>query len=156
MIIEDVTDLYLDRIIKWRRYLEKYLFSDRLQDFIAKHIGGIDVNAPPSVPVIVVSNTCGASIGGQTWYYKDTDEGWIELSEWIIDDEEQVRSILRHELAHYIKEYCRIEALPHSKEYTKVLKIVSPKHFRKDRHWKPTKEIDMKRRLIHPRIKIRT
>ena len=156
MIIEDVTDLYLDRVIRWRRYLEKYLFSDRLQEFINEQTKDIQVNAPPTVPVIVISNTCGADIGGQTWYYEDDDEAWIELSEWIIDDEEQVRSILRHELAHYVKEYCRIVALPHSKEYTKVLKMVSPKHFRKDRHWKPTKEIDIKRKLIHPRLKIRT
>ena len=82
MIIEDVTDLYLDRVIRWRRYLEKYLFSDRLQEFINEQTKDIQVNAPPTVPVIVISNTCGSDIGGQTWYYRDDDEGvdWDQVS----------------------------------------------------------------------------
>ena len=153
MIIEDWTYKYLDEIPKWRKYIERYLFSDRVQLFIDTQIKGMTITTPPTTPHIVISNTCGARTGGQTWYYKSDATAYIEVSSWMLEDIKELRGILRHELAHYVKEYCQIKAPPHGKEFYDILKIVSPKYYNRDKHWHTSFSIEKARRKIHPRSK---
>lgn len=159
MKIEDWTHQYLDEIEEWRTYVRRYLFSNRVLEFIDIHMGDtITKSLYPSTPQIVISNTCGARIGGQTWYYKEDAEAYFELSSWLLEEKKEVKRVLRHELGHYIKEYCGIKGIPHGKEYYNILKLITGDGWKEDRHWHTTKAIERARLKIHPTshaIKIR-
>ena len=131
--------------------LEAYL--DELWHLPRIHTYTISLQEELSRPQIVVTETCGARIGGQTWYYNHKDSV-IELSSWILYDTNEAKATLRHELAHVVKEYLRFEGGVHGRGFTKALKIVSNRKWRRDRHWKNSLAIEKARVKIHPTIEI--
>ena len=65
----------------------------------------------------------------------------IHIANWILKDESQAKAVVRHEVAHLLQHYEQEDCRPHGKEFTKALKIVSPKTWRKDRYWYDNPEI---------------
>ena len=104
------------------------------------------------IPSIYSSDTCGVNIAGQTWI-NVSGEADIELSSWILVAPLETKRVIRHELAHVIKHMCSIRGNSHGKGLNAVLKTVSPRTWRKDKHWYPTKKINIARKKIHPRLK---
>ena len=153
--IEDWTHKYEKEVLLLEKYLERYLYTDRVQAFIgdySKNDEGLTIY-DLRVPYIQVSNTCGARIGGQTWIYKKSGEAYIELSSWILADMAASKGVMRHELSHYVKEYCGLSGRPHGANFAKVLRVVSPRYFRRDRYWRNTKAVEKARMALHPTAK---
>ncbi len=65
----------------------------------------------------------------------------ICIANWILRDSSQAKGVVRHEVAHLLQHYQHKTCKPHGKEFTEALKIVSPKTWRKDRHWEDSREI---------------
>jgi len=103
-------------------------------------------------PRIWIVGTCGANTAGQTWIYEDGQSD-IEISSWILVDEEETIRVVKHEFAHTIKEYAYLEGKPHGKGFTKALKAVSSQQWRRDRYWHTNRDIDRARIQIHPKVR---
>lgn len=132
-------------------YLDELWYSPRIHPYTLNPNN--DQVEELSKPQIVVSETCGFDIGGQTWYYSLSDSV-IEISSWILYDIKEAKATLRHELAHVIKEYLEFEGGIHGSGFTKALKIVSNRTWRRDRHWKNSLPIEKARVKVHPKIQI--
>ena len=65
----------------------------------------------------------------------------VHLAQWILADESEAKAVVRHEIAHLEQHYVNGDCPPHGKEFTSALKIVSPKTWRKDRHWHDNAQI---------------
>ena len=65
----------------------------------------------------------------------------IHIASWILRDGSQAKAVVRHEVAHLVQHYTYTDCKPHGKEFTEVLKIVSPITWRKDRHWQDNPEV---------------
>ena len=105
------------------------------------------------IPQIYISNTCGVGVAGQLWYYEE-EPSILELSSWILVDEEETRRVIRHELAHDIKTFCGMVGKVHGRGFNQALRAVSKKRWKKDRHWYTNGKIDLARKKFHPRIKL--
>ena len=150
-MIQDWSHKYQGEVFKLEKYIEEYLFKDRVQEFIGEYSNGegltiFDLN----VPNVMVRDSCGARVGAQTWVYKKTGEAYIEISSWMLEDINEAKGVMRHELSHYVKEYCGLDGRPHGANFNKVLKVVSPRYFRRDRYWRNTKAIEKARLKLHP------
>ena len=97
-------------------------------------------------PVLKIVPTCGAKWGGMTY-----GANRIEVSSWILKDAKAAKGVIRHELAHAIQDFLGIEGRPHGKEFIQMLKTISPRNWRRDRHWHSTPEIQIARTKIHPK-----
>ena len=75
----------------------------------------------------------------------------IEVSSWILKDDNVAKGVVRHELAHAIQDFLNIEGRSHGKEFLKILRVVAPRNWRRDRHWRSTPDIQLARIKIHPR-----
>ena len=129
---------YLDELLELPRVLEVFATKD-----------------PPNPnPYLIVSDTCGGSTAGQTWYYSDGDM-FIELSSWILHDLEEAKKVVRHEFAHVVQCYCKYSGTVHGRGFNKALKIVSPRRWRLDKNWKTSSKIDKARKKLHPKIKVK-
>ena len=60
----------------------------------------------------------------------------VHIAQWILADESEAKGVVRHEVAHLVQHYQAGGGRPHGKEFTKALKLVSPKTWRRDRHWR--------------------
>ena len=97
-------------------------------------------------PIFKIVPSCGAQWGGMC-YGADT----IEVSSWILKDDNVAKGVVRHELAHAIQDFLNIEGRSHGKEFLKILRVVAPRNWRRDRHWRSTPDIQLARIKIHPR-----
>ena len=88
-----------------------------------------------------------------TWYYNNKDSV-IELSSWVLYDILEAKRVIRHEVAHVIKSFCKFDGGVHGRGYYKVLRIVSGKVWKRDRRWKNSVSIEKARSKIHPKIRI--
>ena len=104
------------------------------------------------LPRVFSSPSCGVNVAGQTWIYK-TGEADIELSSWILVSKIETKRVIRHEVAHILKAICKLPGSSHGKAFNSTLKLVSPRMWRKDRHWYQSKVIDQARKIHHPRLK---
>jgi len=59
----------------------------------------------------------------------------VHIAQWILACDSEAKAVVRHEVAHLVQHYTNDNSKPHGKEFTIALKIVSPKTWRKDRHW---------------------
>ena len=59
----------------------------------------------------------------------------VHIAEWLLVDEAEAKSVVRHEVAHVVQNYQHERCKPHGEEFTSALKIVAPSSWRKDRHW---------------------
>jgi len=135
------------RIHQFDEYTRGVLERPLVKQLLSKH------NVTQAkIPSIYSSDTCGVNIAGQTWI-NISDEADIELSSWILVAPLEAKRVIRHELAHVIKHICSIRGTTHGKGFNIVLKTVCPRTWRKDKHWYPTKKIDIARKKIHPRLK---
>ena len=80
--------------------------------------------------------------------------GSICLANWILRDSSQAKAVVRHEVAHLLQHYKYGESKPHGKEFTEALKVVSPKTWRKDRHWYDSPEVEKARKECEHNHKI--
>ena len=132
-----------------RKYFRELLETPRIQEY-AKQYGTISnfINIQGDVvvrPKLSVVKTVGAGYAGMAW-----GSVKIEISRWILEDKLETRGAVRHELAHLLHVYSRTGGGAHGKEFRNALKIVSPKTWRKDRHWYPNPAIENARTQIHP------
>jgi len=74
----------------------------------------------------------------------------VDISRWILEDKAEARGTLRHEVAHLLHSYSKVGGGVHGKEFHKVLKVVSPSTWRKDRNWHPNANIEKARTTTHP------
>lgn len=65
----------------------------------------------------------------------------VHIAQWILASESEAKGVIRHEVAHLVQHYLNGECQHHGKEFTSALKVVSPRSWRKDRHWHDTPEI---------------
>ena len=59
----------------------------------------------------------------------------VHIAQWILADESEAKGVVRHEVAHLVQHYQAEGGRPHGKEFTKALKLVSPKTWRRDKYW---------------------
>lgn len=97
-------------------------------------------------PIFKIVPTCGARWGGMC-YGANT----IEVSSWILKDASVAKGVVRHELAHAIQDFLNIDGRSHGKEFIQMLKAISPRNWRRDRHWHSTPAIQIARMKIHPK-----
>ena len=125
------------------KYLAKVLTTDRVKDFLQQY------NRPDiELPYIMVVPTSGSLIAWQT-----IGDKLIRLSSWLLVDEEETLSVIRHESSHVLKVHGKLQGGSHGSGFTKALKIISPRTWRKDKHWYPNPEIEDARLRIHTRSK---
>ena len=136
------------RLNTLQNYADRIYFGDRVQDFIKRYPDAINIK-----PRVFISDTCGSDTAGQVWCNIPNGRIDIELSRWILVDKTQALRIVRHELAHALTAICKLGGAKHGKEFTKALKIVSPRTFRKDRHWHDTVTVFKARKKYHPKTK---
>ena len=122
------------------KYFMKLLSKDAIANLIstAKRVN-------PFAPMFKVKTTCGMNYGGLAYKYNS-----LEISSWVLQDAKEAKGIVRHEVAHLLHDYIDTGGTAHGKEYVSVLKIVSPKTWRRDRHFNITPAIHKARKLIHP------
>ena len=65
----------------------------------------------------------------------------VHIAQWILANESEAKGVIRHEVAHLVQHYLNGECQHHGKEFTSALKVVSPRSWRKDRHWHDSPEI---------------
>ena len=98
----------------------------------------------PFTPTFIVVPSCGALAGGMTY-----GNYCIEISSWLLSDAKEAKGAVRHELAHALHDHLGGKGLPHGKEWIRILKIVSPVKWRKDRHWTDNPTIRKANIAIH-------
>ena len=141
-----------DQIFSWgakvrqstiEKYLTKVLTTDRVKEFLKQN------NRPDmKIPHIIVVPTCGSLVAGQT-----IGDKLIKLSSWLLVDEEETLSVIRHESSHALKVHSMLTGGSHGAGFTQALKTVSPRTWRKDKYWYPNPEIEDARLRIHKRSK---
>ena len=77
----------------------------------------------------------------------------MDIAKWILQDADEAKGVVRHELAHLLHCYSGVGGNAHGKEFRSVLKIISPRTWRRDRHWHPNPEIEKARLKVHPKSK---
>lgn len=85
----------------------------------------------PFHPTFIIVPSCGVKAGGMTY-----GNSCIEISSWLLSDAKEAKGAVRHELAHALHDHLGGKGLPHGKEWLKILRIVSPIKWRRDRHWR--------------------
>ena len=75
----------------------------------------------------------------------------IEVSSWVLKDDNVAKGVVRHELAHAIQDFLNIDGRVHGKEFLKILRVVAPRKWRRYRHWLSTPAIQIARVKIHPK-----
>jgi len=123
-------------------YIENVLRDDVVGCFLAKHMAQL------IIPEVVIVPSCGPRAAALTYGHRR-----IEVSSWLLVDEEETFLVARHECAHVVQDICKIPGTPHGKAYTNVLKIVSPQSWREDKYWVPNIRIEEARRKLHPKSK---
>jgi hypothetical protein len=126
-----------------KSYMQKLMTRDSLKDFIDGNSSkGLDV------PVIYVVPSCGPLVAGQTF-----GKRLVEISSWVLVDDEATEAVLRHELAHAVKVHCNLQGTAHGAGFIASLKGVSPRKWRTDKYWWPTPAIEEARLKIHTKSK---
>ena len=100
----------------------------------------------PFLPEFRVMETCGPSIGGCAFKQQQL----IHISSWILQDASVAKGVVRHELAHLIHTHIDTGGTAHGKEFSQILRIVSPRGWRKDKHFRWEPEIVKAYTQIHP------
>ena len=124
-------------------YLAKVLSTDKIKEFLQKND-----SADMKLPHILVVPTCGSLVAGQT-----IGDKLIRLSSWLLVDEEETLSVIRHEASHALKVHSKLAGSSHGSGFTQALKLVAPRTWRKDKYWYPNPEIEDARLKIHTRSK---
>ena len=133
----------LDTPKDMKEYLRELLAQPQLQLFLKS------CNASfVYMPTIVIKPTCGVRVGALTY-----GQHLIEISSWMLGNDNSLASTLRHEFAHVVKSKCGLSGTPHGSNWVKCLQAISPVTWQIDRHWIPTVSIEEKRLKIHPRAK---
>jgi hypothetical protein len=70
----------------------------------------------------------------------------VHIAQWILVCDSEAKAVVRHEVAHLVQHYTHEGCKPHGKEFTEALKIVSPKTWRKDKHWHDSPEVEKARK----------
>ena len=137
---------------KLQKYADKMYRHPRVQDYIWAG-STLTLALGDANPTVYVSDTCGVETAGQIWC--DADQIDIELSSWILVDEKLTQSVIRHELAHALVFLCELEGSSHGRGFTQALKLISPRLFRRDRHWHDTLAVYTERKKHHPKTQFR-
>ena len=132
-----------------QNYLGTLLKNDRVREFITDQVPSKRIgNFHPALSVVNqvsrknASQYAGMALGSRT----------IQISQWICVDKDQSFSTVRHELAHCIQNWCNLPGSHHGSGFTVALKLVSPRTWRKDRHWKRTPSVENARQEINNRV----
>tara|TARA_R110000824_G_scaffold124131_5_gene282352 strand:+ start:175 stop:489 length:315 start_codon:yes stop_codon:yes gene_type:complete len=97
------------------------------------------------MPKIAIVNSCGPLYAAKTYGHS-----LIEVSSWLLVDEGETLTTLRHECAHILKSKCSLPGTMHGKNYEEALKIISPTLWEYDKFWHPNVKIEEARLLMHP------
>mgnify|MGYP003653711896 CR=1 FL=1 len=65
----------------------------------------------------------------------------VHIAQWILTNDAEAKAVVRHEVAHLVQHYVNGDTQAHGKEFTSALKVVSPRSWRKDRHWYDSPEV---------------
>jgi len=123
-----------------RRYFQETLHKPAVMDTIQKSHGN-------SKPKLMSDFTPSCQFKDKITGYNVKVAGYalgtgsICIANWILRDSSQAKGVVRHEVAHLLQHYMYDDSKPHGKEFIEALKIVSPKTWRKDRHWYDNREI---------------
>ena len=132
-----------------RNYLVTLIQNERIQEFLKTKAPRRKLsNFHPRLSI--VENVAKANASQYAGIAVGSDR--MEISKWICVDKDQAFSTVRHELAHNIKNWCKLPGSHHGRGFTEALKIVSPRLWRSDRHWKRTPEVEAARAQINPRV----
>ena len=133
------------REVTLNKYMKSLVDKPQVQKFLANK----DINKKPFVcPPIIIVPSCGTLVAALTY-----GTSLVELSSWILVNDDETKSVLRHEFAHLLKHHCRLSGGAHGKEYVQSLKHVSPKTWRRDKYWYPDTNIEEARLKMHPKSK---
>ena len=77
----------------------------------------------------------------------------MDIAKWILQDADEAKGVVRHELAHLIHSFSGTKGNVHGKEFRVVLKIISPRTWRRNRHWHPNPTIEKASLKVHPNSK---
>jgi|TARA_R110002110_G_scaffold59812_1_gene168999 hypothetical protein len=126
------------------RYVHKLIAKEKVRDFVGD---SSDRELVP--PTVMIVPSCGPLIAGQTF-----GKRLIQISSWIlVDGDDTVEAVLRHEVAHAVKVHCKLTGDAHGAEFTRSLKHVAPRTWRRDKYWWPTPVIEEARLKIHTKSK---
>ena len=132
-----------------RKYFYALIERPRIQQYVQDHQGVFDFiiknDGNIVLPILSVVPTAGVRYAGVTHTCVSVD-----TSRWILEDEAEAKAVVRHEVAHLLHYYSKVGGKVHGKEFTEVLKVVSPTTWRKDRHWYPNPSIEKARIKVHP------
>ena len=133
-----------------RKYLLKLLREDRIINFINDNSDNGITGFFPFITIV----DCVNSTSSNRWQCSGTahsrhpEEPLIEIARWICVDKKEAFATIRHELAHCIQDYCCLPGSAHGRGFTQALKIVSPRLYRRDRHWSNSIEIEAARKAM--------
>ena len=132
-----------------QKYFRELLETPRIKKYIQDHKQPrkfmMEVNGVVMCPRLRIINTAGVRYAGLA--HSDMA---IDISRWILEDKTEARATLRHEVAHLLHSYSKQGGGSHGKEFHNALKVVSPRTWRKDRHWYPNANIEKARTKVHP------
>jgi len=134
------------------KYFKELLQCPRIKDFIVEYAvdqHGVFILKSNTgdilLPSLRIIDTAGVKYAGVA----HTDMA-IDISRWILVDKAEAKATVRHELAHLLHSYSKVKGRSHGKEFHKILKVVSPMMWRRDRHWCPNPVIEKARIKVHP------
>jgi len=132
-----------------QNYLEILLKNQRIKEFLVENGQGRNSSSfrPKLTIVDQVSKNNASQYAGMA-----VSSTTIQVSNWICVDKEQAFSTVRHELAHCIQAWCSLPGSHHGSGFTIALKLVSPRTWRNDRHWKRTAEVEKARQEVNNRV----
>jgi len=132
-----------------RKYFNDLLETPRIEKYIQAHVQRTSfvmrIKGKVVCPCLRIVATAGVRYAG----IAHSDMA-VDISRWILEDKAEARGTLRHEVAHLLHSYSKVGGGVHGKEFHKVLKVVSPSTWRKDRNWHPNANIEKARTTIHP------
>lgn len=129
------------------KYFEELINTDRVQALLnSDEFPMTKTRSFKFAPSISIVTSSGYNIGGKAYGLN-----YCEISSWALSDGEQARGIIRHELAHCIHDYLGWGGNSHGKEFNYILKVVSPKRAKKDKHVVLTPNILKARKMVHPK-----
>ena len=132
-----------------RKYFYELIETPRIQQYTQNHKQltsfVLRINGKVVSPCLRIVDTAGVRYAGVAHSHVV-----IDISRWILEDKTEARATLRHEVAHLLHSYSKQGGGPHGKEFNNALKVVSPRTWRKDRHWYPNVNIEKARTKVHP------
>ena len=131
-------------VVYWgEQYILQLATQPAVRTLMAAH--GVPETAAFALPEFTIVESCGDSTAGIA--RGDTS---IMVSSWVLYDQNETESTLRHELAHIIVNRCGLkESVSHGENFKLALQTIAPTTWEKDWYCTPTPAMRAAKERIH-------